>query len=234
MTDVQDTPVAPEYKVCTKCKELKPTIEFHKHPSTKDRLNHKCKHCAVLAAAEWRIVNKDKYDKYINDTRERNIVKSTIYRKEHIDKMKELGAKWRERNPEYSATNSALWRKNNPSKSAEYYVNNKDKCNQATRKWQKENQEKVRAILHARRARKKNAEGKYSFYDILNLLSLQKRKCAFCHKSIQSGYHVDHIIPLSKNGRNDKYNIQLLCPTCNRTKSASDPIDFMQSRGFLL
>lgn len=234
MTDVQDTPVAQKYKVCKKCGELKLTTEFSKHPSTKDRLNYKCKHCAVLCAAEWRIVNRDKYVKYMNDTREKNIVKCAIYRKEHIDKIKELRANWRKINPEYSATNSALWREKNPSKSAEYYVNNKDKCNQATRKWQKENPEKVRAILASRRARKKNAEGKHSSYDILHLLSLQKQKCACCNKSIKSGYHVDHIQPISKGGTNGKDNIQLLCPTCNRTKSASDPIDFMQSRGFLL
>jgi hypothetical protein len=30
------------------------------------------------------------------------------------------------------------------------------------------------------------------------------------------------------------FNVQLLCATCNLNKNAKDPIDFMQSRGFLL
>jgi len=41
-------------------------------------------------------------------------------------------------------------------------------------------------------------------------------------------------MPLSRGGSNDKYNLQLLCPTCNLKKSAKDPIDFAQENGNLL
>lgn len=40
--------------------------------------------------------------------------------------------------------------------------------------------------------------------------------------------------PLARGGTNQRTNLQLLCPPCNLSKSAKDPIDFMQSRGFLL
>ena len=42
------------------------------------------------------------------------------------------------------------------------------------------------------------------------------------------------IKPLARGGTNQRTNLQLLCPPCNLSKSAKDPIDFMQSRGFLL
>jgi 5-methylcytosine-specific restriction endonuclease McrA len=45
---------------------------------------------------------------------------------------------------------------------------------------------------------------------------------------------LDHIIPLARGGKNEYRNMQVTCPTCNRQKHSKDPIEFMQSRGYLL
>lgn len=66
------------------------------------------------------------------------------------------------------------------------------------------------------------------------LFALQRSKCAICKNSLRSGYHVDHIYPIARGGKHEKSNVQLLCPSCNVRKSAKDPIQYMQSRGFLL
>ena len=67
------------------------------------------------------------------------------------------------------------------------------------------------------------------------LMHAQRGKCAVCKTSIAGApYHLDHIKPLARGGTNQRTNLQLLCPPCNLSKSAKDPIDFMQSRGFLL
>jgi 5-methylcytosine-specific restriction endonuclease McrA len=47
-------------------------------------------------------------------------------------------------------------------------------------------------------------------------------------------YHIDHIMPLALGGSNTDDNIQLLRQRCNNQKCAKHPVDFMQSRGFLL
>jgi len=66
-------------------------------------------------------------------------------------------------------------------------------------------------------------------------LMLQRGKCACgCGKSLNNEFHMDHRMPIAKGGRHHDDNMQLLLPLCNMQKNAKDPIDFMQSRGFLL
>jgi 5-methylcytosine-specific restriction endonuclease McrA len=103
---------------------------------------------------------------------------------------------------------------------------------QVTR-WQKDNMGYVRAIRKARKQRVR-AGGTLTHKNILDKLELQKSKCAICKISVKKKYHVDHIIPVAAGGPNTSNNIQILCPTCNMSKGAKDPIDFMQSRGMLL
>ena len=115
-----------------------------------------------------------------------------------------------------------------------YREANKKMILEYLKKYREANPEYVSTYGRNRCARKRNAIGNHTKNDILNLLVLQKSKCAICRYSIKDGYHVDHIIPLAKGGSNYKENLQLLCPTCNLSKNAKDPISFMQERGFLL
>jgi 5-methylcytosine-specific restriction endonuclease McrA len=98
----------------------------------------------------------------------------------------------------------------------------------------KANPERARAQRTNRRARKQQAGGSHTAADILALLALQRSTCAVCRCKLTKHYHVDHIQPLAKGGTNDKLNLQILCAPCNLTKNARDPLEFMQSRGFLI
>lgn len=51
-----------------------------------------------------------------------------------------------------------------------------------------------------------------------------KYRCAYC-KSIKN-LEIDHIIPLSRGGKEDEDNMQVLCKPCNRKKSNS--VDFRE------
>lgn len=64
--------------------------------------------------------------------------------------------------------------------------------------------------------------------------ALQRWKCAICVRGIKTSYHVDHIVPVSRGGKTEVWNLQLLCPPCNLKKHAKDPIEYMQSLGRLL
>lgn len=110
--------------------------------------------------------------------------------------------------------------------------------------WQKKNAAKLAAQARAKRlanpdrhreyVAKRRGIGRLPRGTIRRIGTAQKWKCAVCRTGIRDKYHIDHIQPLARGGLHEPNNIQLLCPPCNLTKNAKDPIAFMQSRGFLL
>lgn len=90
--------------------------------------------------------------------------------------------------------------------------------------WRQCNAAHLRANSHNRRALFNSAPGSFSEEDVHNLFVKQNGECTAClDYLVKTGYHIDHIMPLSKGGSNWPENLQLLCPTCNLEKSAKLP-----------
>lgn len=117
---------------------------------------------------------------------------------------------------------------------AELYLRQAEEMRQRTRDWRKNNPDKAREQWRNRKAAKRHAEGKHSADDVKMLATWQRHKCAWCAARIKSGFHVDHIVPISKGGTNWPRNLQLLCAPCNQRKHARDPIVFARVEGRLL
>lgn len=215
-------------KTCTKCKCSKPLADFGAHKLGKNGLHPSCKECVNLTSKEWKsknierrratslawnLANPEKIklakQKYAATESGRLTVNksNTKYREKNPEKVKAWAAKYEESHPEAKAARSA---------------------------YRRANLAKGRVNQNNRRARQLAAQGTHTPDDIKNIFRLQRGKCACCKVKIGGNYHVDHVMPLSKNGGNGVDNIQLLCPSCNVQKQARDPIKFMQSRGFLL
>lgn len=85
-----------------------------------------------------------------------------------------------------------------------------------------------RASSARRRAHKRNAEGSFTAKDIAaqKVAQTDKRdvlRCWWCGEPIKGKYHIDHRIPLSKDGTNYANNLCIACPTCNLSKGAKLP-----------
>lgn len=120
------------------------------------------------------------------------------------------------------------------ARTSDYYNRNRERIAIRTAHWRAENKDVQAAQKSRRRAREAGASGEHTAKDVKEILQLQKYRCACCGCSVRKGFHLDHIVPLSKGGDNGRTNLQILCKSCNLSKHAKDPLDFMRARGFLL
>ena len=136
-----------------------------------------------------------------------------------------------ERKREYARANKALILE----RARDYYVKNKARINAARAAYHAKFPEIARKSSRKRRALKAGSGGTLSVDIVAVLMSFQRGKCPNCRvKLALSGHHVDHITPLSRGGLNVDGNVQLLCPPCNLSKAAKDPIQWAQMHGRLL
>jgi len=182
-----------------------------------------------IKKAKYHIENSEKIKEYKAIYRVANAEKIKVDRdkyrhdKENADKLKKYQATYRAANSDKAKAYQA-----------EYYAANANKIKVSITQYKKENPEVRRRARHKRRALKAKCGGTLSKGLTERLMTLQRGKCACCKKSVKDGHHLDHIMPLILGGSNTDDNIQLLCPSCNCSKGAKHPTDFMQSRGFLL
>lgn len=50
----------------------------------------------------------------------------------------------------------------------------------------------------------------------------EKFSCEYCEKEIKGSYHLEHIIPVAKDGSGELENLAISCPTCNLRKGIKD------------
>ena len=151
-----------------------------------------------------KVKKKEYYENNKNICKERVLKRYWNNREHVIQQNREYSRKWYKNNKEHH--------KNNSKK--RYYSNN--------------NLELYRIKSQKRRARKLNQLG-YLPYNYLEIMKDRDTHCKYCNLHIKTyGYHVDHIIPLSKGGLHDLDNLQLICAECNLKKGYSIEEDFIK------
>lgn len=92
------------------------------------------------------------------------------------------------------------------------------------KKYRAGNPDKVREWAASRSRRK---FGKLPRGTVSGLMREQDQRCAICLVALDASFHVDHKLPLSRGGKHEVANVQLLCATCNVRKWAYTTEEFM-------
>lgn len=179
---------------------------------------------AISSTTAWRLKNPEKYaamkeayrakqnaanKAYYERNRKRIIARQLAYDKANAKTVREYRKAWRAANADKQKPYMVAWRQNNQSLCQFYHRN--------------------------RRARIVGNGGVASKDIADKLFKLQKGKCASCRCCLKSvKQHLDHIVALANGGGNNDENLQLLCAKCNLQKKDRCPVEFMQSKGYLL
>lgn len=198
-------------KRCPECRDEKPSGDYYKNRSSNDGLDAYCIPCSKVKAREWKNANREllrradreRYWANIETVRAKRNAKRKSISKGDVVRATERS--YRQSRKKHFRDYQRNWQKLNP---------------ESRRNWIARNRCKVNAWLQNRRARKRNAPGKFTMEDVDNLRSIQNGLCAYCLKPLVEKYDIDHIIPLKIGGSNFPTNLALACQGCNRSKQA--------------
>lgn len=145
--------------------------------------------------------------------------------------------RWREGNKEHLLEYARTYREKNRQRirdrhrgySRQWYRKNREGLAEKNRRWQKQNPEKVAAISSRYRARKMGSDGNFTTEEFRRLCEKYGNRCLCCGRD-DVALHADHVVPLTRGGRNDISNIQPLCKSCNSAK-ATRIIDYRTKGG---
>lgn len=201
-------------KICTKCGEELPATKdfFHISKSGKLGLRANCKVC-----------EKERVRK--------NALRYYYEHKEEVQlKVKEYEIK----NSEIISTRRKLYRDTEAAKEIKmkWNLENKESIKETSKLYRKLHREEFNTYKRNRNALKLQNGGTHTVEDILAIYNCQQGLCFYCGTSVEEIYHVDHVIPIILGGFNGAENLVITCPSCNLTKNAKHPLEFMGEEAY--
>lgn len=189
-------------KQCTKCKLLKPTSEYGKHSSTKDKLQTQCKECIYLNTKNFKNRNPN-WDK------EHYILNKERYKEKSLNRYKTLKEDIKIKQKEYY--------NNHKEQIQNYYKTwcslNKEKINEYNRNRKQDPKIRLSCILRSKIStgvKSFNGKKQRKTLDVIGLSSWEEFKIYIQNQwsegmtwenyglgSNNTTWHIDHKIPIS-------------------------------------
>ncbi len=161
-------------------------------------------------------------------------LRSRKYSKANPEKRRKSQEKWAKENPGLASIRSIKWNDNHPERTRtihqKYYMNNQEECRKRNEKWNKENTDKCKTYSRRRRACKLQQMGEWPIPEATFIAELLETHpfCYYCQEPLGDGYHIEHMIPLSRGGLHDYRNVVLSCPPCNMRKGTKTAKEFKE------
>jgi 5-methylcytosine-specific restriction endonuclease McrA len=202
-----------QLKRCTKCgQEKAATLEFFLPEPRYSSLTARCRVCDRQACNDRHAANRE--------TRNAKARETLAANRDQINARRRAA---RAENPEL--------READRLRCLTYAAQNRPAAAARSREWAANNRDRIDLNIARRQERLAAAGPGYTDQDVKAKLASQKGCCAYCGGVLQlSGkgmFHVDHVVPISKGGRNDPSNICCACDSCNRRKHDRLPEVFL-------
>jgi flagellar biosynthesis GTPase FlhF len=214
-------------KVCKTCEISKEITEFYKSNYGASTFSS-CKECV-----------KKRTNKHYHSNLDKIKIQRKKHREENKEKIKEQKREYYKKNKERLKKKAlAQYYENHEKRLAqkrEYHQKHKERANAKRKQWNTDNPEKrrySRTLEKAkRRVRMENQMG-YMPDDYENILwEEQEGLCFYCLRELDS-FHLEHMVPISKEGLHDISNVCLSCPDCNLAKGTKTAEEFLASCNF--
>jgi 5-methylcytosine-specific restriction endonuclease McrA len=213
-------------KTCTKCGKNKPLDDF---PNDRNRSDGKypwCKQCNKEHVAKWRQTDRGKT--LTKEWREKHPDYFSEWGKSEYGRERKRISQIKHQDKRRAYAQSPRGKESHRKANARYQMRNPEKRKVRAKKYYWANAERIRLRARNNTSRRKAAKygnlGRYGKADIDQLWINQKSLCWWCGKKLdKSKFHVDHRIPLSRDGSNEPENLCLSCPKCNMSKGNKMP-----------
>lgn len=202
-------------KRCTRCGETKPRSEFSQGKS-------QCKPCVAANVRERRHTDPDFHQRQLESQRaswhrHRADPAFTEQQRTRLREYQRVQLK----NPEWKAKRRAYYhaynqRPDQRAKGTDRFRAYRHKRQQNDPNYHAHLMDLAKRGQHKRRARLAASGGSYTQTEWLWLCALYDHRCVRC--GVDGSLSVDHVVPLSKGGRNTIDNLQPLCRSCNSRK----------------
>ena len=211
-------------KRCSKCGKTKPIEAFSHKRSSRDGHNSWCKACASVSRRQRYSLHaedeREKRKKYYYDNHERELLSN----RERYHSNKQY---WRDYHVRYYKVN----RDRLLAYGAAYNMAHPE----VRRKWFRafrdtDDGKAQHRLSQSKRRAKKSSQKSITQTDIQSIRAAQTDKkgrliCWACGKPITGEYHLDHWVPLGKDGEHVPGNLHYMHARCNLKKSDKHPTE---------
>ena len=191
------------HKMCASCLKVLPTEAFS--AIKRGGCHSRCKICEVERMRKARVL----------EPKEMVRQRSASYKSRNQEKVREYARKYRREklitNPEFVTAERA-------------------RTAEKKRRWP----EKYKAYKANRTAREVEAGGRLTGDEVRGAFERSGGQCVYCDIPLlltdREGWHLEHLVPLSRGGDNAASNVAAACSRCNLQKGSKTAHEFMPDR----